>query len=141
MEERESNPLFADWCIMELMGHRRLAGFVREVELAGKGLLRIDIPSTPPVTQFYGGAAIYCLTPTTEAIARGLAAQVHAEPVSRYELPPARVPSPMCYECGRDIDPGETVIYLLDGRFRCTECQENLGETTEGPSVAGTTGQ
>jgi hypothetical protein len=134
MDERESDPLFADWCIMELMGHRRLAGFVREVEMGGKGMLRIDVPSVPPVTQFYGITAIYCLTPTTEAIARGMGAQVRAEPVRRFELPPARVPSPMCCECERDIDPGETVIYLLNGRFRCAECQQILGETTEVPS-------
>ena len=33
---------FEGWAILELMGHRRLAGYVREVELAGAGVLRLD---------------------------------------------------------------------------------------------------
>ena len=33
------------WCILEVMGHRRIAGFVREVTVAGAGFLRIDVPS------------------------------------------------------------------------------------------------
>jgi hypothetical protein len=78
---------FADWAILELMGHRRLGGFVREEEIAGAGLLRIDIPCEPPVTQFYSPAALYCLTPTTEEIARALAQRFRPEPVHRYELP------------------------------------------------------
>jgi hypothetical protein len=31
------------WAIVELMGHRRLAGYVREVQLAGAGFLRLDV--------------------------------------------------------------------------------------------------
>lgn len=80
---------FAAWGILELMGHRRLAGYVQEAELAGHGLIRIDIPSDPPVTQFYGAGSVYCLTPTTEEIARAVAATNRPEPVHRWELPPA----------------------------------------------------
>jgi hypothetical protein len=105
MEGQETQTLFADWCILELMGHRRLAGFVREVELAGKGLLRIDIPSTPPVTQYYGLPAIYCMTPTTEDLARKLAQTCRAEPVHRFELPPANPPSSKLYD-DEDLDDG-----------------------------------
>lgn len=36
---------FESWAILELLGHRRLAGFVRETMIAGAGLLRIDVPS------------------------------------------------------------------------------------------------
>lgn len=35
---------WAGWAILELMGHRRLGGYVREVTLAGAGFFRIDIP-------------------------------------------------------------------------------------------------
>jgi len=55
------------------MGHRKLAGHVSEVTIAGSAMLRLDVPSEPPVTQFYGGSAIYCITPTTEELARQVA--------------------------------------------------------------------
>lgn len=61
---------FRSWAILELMGHRRMAGLVSDVELFGSRMVRIDIPSAPPVTQYYGGASIYCLTPTDEETCR-----------------------------------------------------------------------
>lgn len=77
------------WAILELMGHRRLAGYVTQVEMFSKIMCRIDIPSGDDmVTQFYGGDSVYCLTPTTEEIAKGLAAKLQPTPVRRYELPP-----------------------------------------------------
>jgi hypothetical protein len=117
---------FEGWAILELMGHRRLAGRVSEIEIAGAKMLRLDVPGvgtgrcrwpcsrpathggdlspgarcfehaagapeTVPLaaTQFYSAQAIYCLTPTTEDIARRLAAQSQPAPVARWELPPA----------------------------------------------------
>jgi hypothetical protein len=35
---------YEGWAIVELMGHRRLAGWVQEVELAGAPMLRLDVP-------------------------------------------------------------------------------------------------
>lgn len=76
-----SEQLFESWAILELMGHRRRAGLVKEVDIAGGKLLRIDIPvGEPPapssekpeefVTEFYGAGAVYALRPSTEEIAR-----------------------------------------------------------------------
>jgi hypothetical protein len=104
----EQNDAFADWAILELMGHRRLGGFVREEEIAGAGLLRIDIPCEPPVTQFYSPQALYALTPTTEEIARALAQRFRPEPVHRYELPAevtvSHVPTVRTFDYGEDPD-------------------------------------
>ena len=61
---------YAGWAIVELMGHRHMAGQVSSVAQYGCEMLRIDVPTTPPVTQFYGGGAIYCVTPCSEATAR-----------------------------------------------------------------------
>lgn len=61
---------FREWAILELMGHRRFAGLVSDVELFGARMVRIDIPSSPPATQFYGPSSIYCVTPTDEATCR-----------------------------------------------------------------------
>lgn len=69
-------------------------------EQFGATLLRIDIPDADPAkgmcaTQFYGGGAIYCVTPTTEEIARGVARSNQPTPVQRWELP---APSAVDYE-------------------------------------------
>lgn len=79
---------FEGWCILELMGHRRLAGMVQEVEIAGAGFFRIDVPGPKEdsMTQFYPPSAVYCLTPTTEEIARAVALHNQAGPVTRWEL-------------------------------------------------------
>lgn len=83
---------FEGWAIMELMGHRRLAGHVSEQEIAGAGMLRIDVydgdGEQPYATQFYSPQALYALTPTTEEIARAMGRTGKPRPVRRYELEP-----------------------------------------------------
>lgn len=89
MTETAENPdgKYAGWVILELMGHRRLSGFLSEQEIAGRAFLRLDIPSNPPATQFYGPEAVYCITPTTEEMACAVAAIGRVAPVQRWELP------------------------------------------------------
>ncbi|MEW5422679.1 hypothetical protein [Amorphus sp. 3PC139-8] len=72
-----SEDAFEGWALVELMGHRRRVGYVRQVESFGAKLLRIDIPAEgDDVTEFYGGGAIYALRPCSEEIARAQAAQM-----------------------------------------------------------------
>jgi len=81
---------FDAWAIVELMGHRKLAGRVSEQIIAGCPLLRIDVPGgekVPGFTTFYGASSIYSLTPTTEAICKAYAAAHRERPVQAYELP------------------------------------------------------
>lgn len=78
---------FESWGILELMGHRRLGGFVSEATIGGASMIRIDVPSTPPATQFYAPSALYCFTPTAEAIARAFATRHAPQPVQVWELP------------------------------------------------------
>lgn len=79
------------WAVLELMGHRRLGGYVSEVEIAGKGFLRIGIPDNRPdslhAEQFYSPGAVYAITPTTEEAARLVAAHNRPAPLHRWELP------------------------------------------------------
>lgn len=85
-EQAES---YEGWAILELFGHRRLAGLVSEQEIAGAAFLRIDVPgpdSAVTVTQFYSAPAIYSLTPTSEEIARAFAIGRQPQPVQRWEL-------------------------------------------------------
>lgn len=85
----ESAAPFAEWCIVELLGHRRLAGYVQEVQLAGAGFLRLDIPAAdddPGRTQYIAPGSVYALHPVTEETARRAAATWRPEPVQRWEL-------------------------------------------------------
>jgi len=86
---------FEGWGILELMGHRKLAGYVSEQAIGGASFIRIDVPKYDGAprenvaTQFYSPSAVYCLTPTTEELARKVAAGAQPAPVTRWELPPA----------------------------------------------------
>lgn len=87
---------FEGWAIVELMGHRRLGGLVREVTLFGITMLRIDVPNADPakgsVTQFYAASALYAVTPTSEDAARLVAKLAQPTPVQQWELP--QLPAP-----------------------------------------------
>ncbi len=83
------NDKFESWGILELMGHRRLAGKLMETNIAGGAFLRIDIPAKEgkQSSQFYSPASIYCITPTTEEIARAIAINNQPEPAYKWEFP------------------------------------------------------
>lgn len=88
MSESEREP-WEGWAILEIMGHRRLAGLVSRVEVAGFGMLRLDVPGCDEgtgATQYYSPSSLYCLTPTTEEVARGFATRNRPTPVARFEL-------------------------------------------------------
>jgi hypothetical protein len=63
---------FEGWAILELMGHRTRPGYVKEVEIGGGKMFRIDIPveNAEHITEFYGCAAVYSLRPASEEIVR-----------------------------------------------------------------------
>lgn len=57
------------YAIVEIMGHRRLAGRIREEERFGAKMLRIDIPTNGDfaqgfTTQHYAGSALFSVTAT-----------------------------------------------------------------------------
>lgn len=93
---------FEGWAILELLGHRRLAGWVSEQTVAGSSFLRIDVPGPDydsernvfAATQLYSPAALYCLTPTTREMALAVALRNQPAPVQRWELPAAASDSP-----------------------------------------------
>lgn len=68
---------FEGWGVVEMLGHRRLAGHVGEQTIAGSSLVRVDVPETPGkpgYTKLIGLGSIYCITPTSEEVARRAAA-------------------------------------------------------------------
>lgn len=75
------------WGIVELMGHKVVAGRISKEEMYGKPMLRVDVPPTEvfgEFTQLYGESAIYCVTFTSAEVARRAAEQCHVSPISVY---------------------------------------------------------
>lgn len=93
----EQSEKFDIWGIVEVMGHRKFAGRVTEQTIAGSALVRIDVPTVTLVgvggveqvigafSKLVGVGSIYCITPTTEDVARkcakALASQTDVLPV------------------------------------------------------------
>ncbi len=100
---------FESWAILELMGHRRLAGYVTEQEIGGTNMLRIEIPGPDgdSTTQFYSSQAVYAITPTTEDIARRFSRRSQPGPVNVWEL----LPPPDETESGDDDDDPDAQLF------------------------------
>lgn len=99
-----------EWAIVEIFGHRRHAGRIREEEKFGTKMLRIDVPTVVVVgvdhaaeagggsetatavtgwtSHLYGGASIFSLTLTDEASVMKINRPY--VPQSRYIAPPDR---------------------------------------------------
>lgn len=80
---------FRGWCVVELMGHVTLAGFVSEQEIAGSKLIRIDIPDSatgPAFTKLVGAGSIYGITPVDEATVVAMCSERAQRPFSAWEL-------------------------------------------------------
>ena len=76
--------------IIELFGHKVVAGFIAEEEHLGTTMLRVDVPAVgdnSPFTKFYNASAVYGITPTDEATMLLAARQTMARPISIYIMP------------------------------------------------------
>lgn len=117
MSEMETT--FEQWAVLELMGHGRIAGLVREVNVAGAGFLRVDVPDGKGevrFSKFYSPSAVYAINPVEKEIAVAVASHLDAAPVTRYELrqllPPESPREPVSFmDDEEDEDEG---LYLLD---------------------------
>jgi hypothetical protein len=85
---------YEGWGILELMGHRKLAGKLSTQKVAGASFLRIDIPARKDTaietefvsTQFVNPTSIYAMHPTTEEVARAVAASIAPDPVTKWDV-------------------------------------------------------
>jgi len=78
---------FESWAVVELFGHQKIAGRVSEQQIAGSTMLRIDVPEAEGqtgFTRFYGGNAVYSITPTDEVTTRRAVEMLQARPITIY---------------------------------------------------------
>jgi hypothetical protein len=72
------------WAIVELFGHKKIAGRISEQTLGGCSFVRIDVPEVdgaPAWTRLYGQGAIYSISFTDEETARGAVRMLAEVPV------------------------------------------------------------
>jgi hypothetical protein len=89
MSETDQASLFDFWAVVEVFGHLRLGGKAVEETHLGQAMLRLDIPGPDGElrTRWFGGGAIFSISPVSEELARAVAAGVDPAPVKRWELP------------------------------------------------------
>ena len=69
MPDVDAKPLMSGWARVELLGHRTVVGFVREVEMLDTRMLKIEVPEgrrNVAFVQFYGASAIFAITPVRQ---------------------------------------------------------------------------
>jgi hypothetical protein len=113
------------WGIVELMGHKVVAGLVSKSEMIGAPLVRVDVPATSAFgefTQFYGTSAIYCVTFVSEEVARLTAEQTKVNPVSVYvpELITREKLDEVIGQYSKQIERMREMKGLPAGRTSCT---------------------
>lgn len=118
---------FEQWCVVEIMGHKRFAGLVTEQSVGGTSFVRIDIPEVttssgqklPAFTKLFGAASIYCLSPCTEETARAFAATIRAEGFALYEAPRLSAPpNPVRVFTSTPNDSVDNLIQeMMDGKI------------------------
>lgn len=100
--QNEAESKFSEWCVLELFGHKKLAGLVSEVTMAGGAFLRVDVPrdaETTDYTRFYNPTAIYSMSPVSKETAVVFAAHIKEPPMTRWEIQ-----APAMISAGRDFN-------------------------------------
>ncbi|SFW16393.1 hypothetical protein [Chitinophaga sancti] len=80
---------FEQWCIVELMGHQKIAGKCSEQNIAGSNMLRVDVPTTekqPGFTRFYSSSAVYAIHPVDEQTATLMAGRLQQAPITIWDM-------------------------------------------------------
>jgi len=80
---------FEQWAIVELFGHQRMAGLVKNAQIGGCSFVRVDVPETkraPARTKMYGSGAIYGIEFVTEETARLAAEEYGPAPMSVWDI-------------------------------------------------------
>lgn len=85
--EKEQLKSFA---VVEMMGHRKIVGQVKESDIGVGQLLRVDVFNKEGKfdrTEYIGANSIYCLTIVSEEAAKAAAARNAPEPAWAWNLP------------------------------------------------------
>lgn len=116
------------WAVVELMGHRRLAGRVSEEERFGAKMLRLDVPLADGkfATSWYGAAALYGVQVVSEDAARAVARANAPQPVSAWELPKPSEPVKSRAERGLCEGIDQSCVLVAGHTGECTDDEADV---------------
>lgn len=85
---KENSPELHAWGLVELFGHQRIVGMVTVDPIDFAGMVRVDVPDLlkdgevirPGFTRYFGKAALYSVTPISEASVRELLPNIDGRP-------------------------------------------------------------
>jgi len=86
----KTNGSFEGFAILEIIGHRKLGGYIKEQMIASVLFIRIDCFNENDEvigTQFYGPSSIYCITPVSKEFAIAFGGINNKPPVQEWEMP------------------------------------------------------
>jgi hypothetical protein len=89
-ETMEQDGMYA---LVELMGHQKMVGLVRETKLAGAGFLQVDSLDAEgkfTFSRYLGPSAIYAINPISKELAEELAKKYQPPPVNAFDVPQLR---------------------------------------------------
>ena len=86
MQEQEK---FESWCLVEIMGHLKVAGKATTMNFGSTVMLKVDIPETksqPEFSRMFGMSSIFSITPCDEKTARIHAESYRTSPTINYSF-------------------------------------------------------
>lgn len=102
-----SEQKFEIWAIVEVMGHKRFAGYVTEQTFGSASMIRVDVPEiddVPAFTKMFGVGSIYCITPCTEEAAKSCQRSWQSRAFSAFDIPALPSPSAVVEDYDDDLD-------------------------------------
>lgn len=98
------------WAVVDILGHKRYAGRLSEVEKFGGKLGRVDVPAADGsfVTHLFGSQSVYGITFVTEQVARDVAKKNSPAPVQPWDYPKALPAGPSFAGLDDDDGPDDT---------------------------------
>lgn len=94
MPEPTNTPGLYLWALVELMGRSKIVGLCQEQNIAGTTMLRVDVPTEDGegvrFTRYFGGSAIYGISPIGKELAVEMANRMDPAPVQAWDVPQLR---------------------------------------------------
>lgn len=86
-QEAQETIATGTWTVIELFGHKVVAGYMSIDDKFGSPMLRLDVPATayfPAFTRHYNPQAVYSISYVSEEVALRTAISLRENPVSVY---------------------------------------------------------
>lgn len=121
---------FAQWAIIECMGHVAYAGFAESTTVFGRPMVKLTVPeitgerAVPSYTKFIAPNSLYAVTPVSEDFAKRMAAKYRKAPIEGYEH--NQVISEMAKEYVRKMEAKEVAQILLNSENGAKQLEETF---------------